>query len=164
VRRATIAISILGMLGGSLTLLSLVGTEVMKHDFVDQIGDDELIDIIEKSYITQAIFTIIGLLTSTCCFVGAIRYNPSLVIIHAVWMAIYWIATVAIEVKTFKEVEDNYSGTEDLRLHATGYVLSALVVLYFIYPLVRFAAEVKSGIMSRETYPREDFSCCCKKY
>jgi hypothetical protein len=163
VRRATIAISFLGMLGGLLTLLSLIGAEAVKYNFSDEIGDDELIDIIEKSFIKQAIFSSIGLLTSLCCFVGAIQYNPSLVIIHAVWLVVDWIANVAIEVKTFKEVEDNYSGTEDLRLPVGGYVSMAFVVILFIYPLVRFVGEVKSGIMSRETYPREDFSCCCNK-
>jgi len=33
--------------------------------------------------------------------------------------------------------------------------------LLFVYPVVGLISEIKSGIMSEETYPREAYSCCC---
>jgi len=40
-------------------------------------------------------------------------------------------------------------------------VIQAVLTLFFMYPHIGFIMEVHSGIMSAETYPREEFSCCC---
>ena len=40
-------------------------------------------------------------------------------------------------------------------------VISAGITAGFLYPHIGFIMEVKKGIMTRDTYPREEFSCCC---
>ena len=37
-----------------------------------------------------------------------------------------------------------------------------VVAAIYIYPTVGLLMEIKEGIMSPETYPREAYSCCCK--
>lgn len=32
----------------------------------------------------------------------------------------------------------------------------------YLYPVVGLILEIKSGVMSKETYPREAYSCCCQ--
>ena len=32
----------------------------------------------------------------------------------------------------------------------------------FVYPVVGLISEIKRGIMRKETYPREAYSCCCQ--
>ena len=32
----------------------------------------------------------------------------------------------------------------------------------FVYPVVGLISEIKRGVMSKETYPREAYSCCCQ--
>jgi hypothetical protein len=38
---------------------------------------------------------------------------------------------------------------------------SAIVTALWIYPHVGLILEIRNGIMSAETYPREEYSCCC---
>jgi len=40
-------------------------------------------------------------------------------------------------------------------------IVNIIVYALFIYPIVGMILEVKSGIMSAATYPREAHSCCC---
>jgi large-conductance mechanosensitive channel len=42
-----------------------------------------------------------------------------------------------------------------------SYVLVGVITAFWIYPSVMLITEIRNGIMSRETYPREEFSCCC---
>jgi len=41
--------------------------------------------------------------------------------------------------------------------------IGILVICYglYLYPVIGLISEIKSGIMSQETYPREAYSCCC---
>jgi len=40
-------------------------------------------------------------------------------------------------------------------------VIEVIAFLIWVYPLVGFIHEMNKGIMSKETYPREAYSCCC---
>ena len=40
-------------------------------------------------------------------------------------------------------------------------IMTAGFTAAFLYPHIGFILEVKKGIMTRDTYPREEFSCCC---
>jgi len=48
----------------------------------------------------------------------------------------------------------------------TGVIIGSIIVVSIgcalaLYPVVGLILEIKSGIMSKETYPREAYSCCC---
>jgi large-conductance mechanosensitive channel len=71
--------------------------------------------------------------------------------------------------------ESNYGDTDDIfteedqdaveRLFRYGmvmsYVILGFITAFWIYPSVMLITEIRSKVMSRETYPREEFSCCC---
>ena len=42
-----------------------------------------------------------------------------------------------------------------------SYVLTAVLTVLWVYPSVFLSIEIKKGIMTKETYPREEMSCCC---
>lgn len=42
-----------------------------------------------------------------------------------------------------------------------GYAIGAIFTALFVYPSFCFVREVRNGIMTKETYPREEHSCCC---
>ncbi len=50
-----------------------------------------------------------------------------------------------------------------LGISPTLYVASILSSGFTLYPTVGLIMEIKQGIMSAETYPREEYSCCCTK-
>ncbi|CAB9498662.1 expressed unknown protein [Seminavis robusta] len=43
------------------------------------------------------------------------------------------------------------------------YGISALFMLLFIYPHIALILEIRKGIMTYKTYPRESYSCCCTR-
>eukprot|EP00980_Cylindrotheca_fusiformis_P009820 scaffold2164_cov106-Cylindrotheca_fusiformis.AAC.3 len=47
-----------------------------------------------------------------------------------------------------------------------GVVIAITVIssLVCTYPVFFLAGEIKKGIMTKETYPREEFSCCCTSH
>jgi hypothetical protein len=160
-RRATIFVSILFISVSALSAVLLLAGEFLRLSTKDAFDDDELLDVLEDSYFAQCIVTSIGLVTSTCSLLGAIRYNVWLVGVNIVWMVVTFFATMTIEILAFKEINGAYAGTEDIKFSWWNNLVSALILLFWIYPLARFIREVNMGIMSPETYPREDFSCCC---
>ncbi len=40
-------------------------------------------------------------------------------------------------------------------------VIGLIITALFMYPHIGFIIEVRRGIMTRETYSREEHSCCC---
>ena len=40
-------------------------------------------------------------------------------------------------------------------------VILAIFWVLYLFPHIGFIVEVCNGTMSRETYPREEYSCCC---
>jgi hypothetical protein len=41
------------------------------------------------------------------------------------------------------------------------YAITIVFTLLWTYPSIFLAMEIKKGVMTKETYPREAFSCCC---
>jgi hypothetical protein len=162
-RRAVIIISIMSLSLSAISLVFLLGFESLRMATQDAFDDDVLLETIEHSYLVQSIFVGIGLVPSMCSLVGGIQYNVYLVGINIVWLITEYIATIVNEMLAFLEIEESYAGTQNIKMPWVSWVISAIISALFIYPLVRFIREINLGIMSRETYPREEFSCCCTR-
>ena len=163
-RRATMIISIFHLGLSAIVLTLLIAGESLWLAYGKQIKNDELLEEIEKASFTQMAFTSAGLISSCCSLIGAIKYNIWLVGINIFWLIVCWISGMVIEINTINEIGEDYSGTEDLAFNWFGNFISALVLLFFwIYPMGMFISEVRQGIMTPETYPREEFSCCCSR-
>jgi hypothetical protein len=86
------------------------------------------------------VITIIALVTSGASIWGAINYN-------------YWPVAANAVCLGIRAILPFFMGAPN--------VLGAAITALWIYPHVVFCFEVRSGVLCRETYGREEFSCCC---
>lgn len=60
------------------------------------------------------------------------------------------------------EIDDDLE--QDIRYsNILTYAVTAILTALWIYPSVFLVWEIQRGIMTRETYPREEKCCCCTK-
>lgn len=157
-RRAVIVLAIITIVLG---VAGIIGT-VASSAFINTlpVDDDDLVDIIRKSNQINAIFTGIGIVAAICALLGAMKYNIGLVAVNIVWLVLSFIATTVVTVLAYKDLDEQYE-EENIQTPYPSFIVGAIFTALFVYPHVGFVTEVKSGIMSEETYPREEFSCCC---
>jgi len=80
------------------------------------------------------------------------------------WLITTYIADIVISINTYSALQEDYSGTGSTPLNPLPYwtfIVQAAFTGLFIYPHVGLMLEIKKGIMTPETYAREEFSCCC---
>jgi hypothetical protein len=128
---------------------------------IDEGGlDEEIMVLINKSNKLHAIISAITICSSFCAFVGALKYDVSFVAINIYWIMLAFIFGLIFRVRT----------TANLNLYNPAYqystnwfvvFLTAAAGILFVYPQAAFIQEVKLGVLSKETYPREAYSCCC---
>jgi hypothetical protein len=149
-----IILNIIGLIS-ALVASSIPGVNI-------NVDDDEIIALWDDALVTNAIFNGISLIFSICALVGAQNYNIYLVGSNIVWLLANYIAGIVIGIGAINEINDIIDDDEpEVRMMIPNFVINGIVMLLFMYPHVGFVSEVKSGIMSAETYPREEFSCCC---
>jgi hypothetical protein len=159
-RRAVITLSILFII---FDIIFVIGyTQGTLGIQVVDLDDDSLLDDVEDTYRQQAILTGLGLFASIVAIVGACRYNIYMVGFNVLYMTVSFIVNIVLTMTTaFNTLEEDYYGDEDLPLPIVSFVFQGVLLCVYIYPQVGFMSEVKAGILSAETYPREEFSCCC---
>jgi hypothetical protein len=158
-RRAVIIVNILYIIYGIISVI--VNTQGARTVGGIDLNDDGLNDIVEDTYRQQGILAGVGLFTSIVAFVGAYRYNIHMVGFNILYVIVSFIATIVLTNEAFNTLEEDYNGDENIPLPMPTFVIQGLVLCMVIYPHVGFIYEVKAGILSAETYPREEFSCCC---
>ena len=188
-RRAVIILSIISIVLGIIGLISQSTTG--NNTSVNDISDDEIVKDIEEitdSYKTGSIvLAVIGFVMSLIALGGGITFNWMMVGISVIYVIISFIVGIILGLRQFNEIVDyldetNYGTTtngttidgdtlteseeDDLEafirmMLIVGYVIAGIITALFVYPSFCFIQEVRSGIMSKETYPREEHSCCC---
>eukprot|EP00579_Thalassiosira_antarctica_P000207 CAMPEP_0201866708 /NCGR_PEP_ID=MMETSP0902-20130614/1187_1 /ASSEMBLY_ACC=CAM_ASM_000551 /TAXON_ID=420261 /ORGANISM="Thalassiosira antarctica, Strain CCMP982" /LENGTH=223 /DNA_ID=CAMNT_0048391729 /DNA_START=98 /DNA_END=769 /DNA_ORIENTATION=+ len=162
-RRAVIICDIILLVGGVLSLCfegigaygaSAVANMSFDDDAFASFGDDATADIFQggldgsQALMKQAedlllglmVITSITLATTGASIWGAINYN-------------YWPVaanTICLGVRAILPF-----------LMGAPSIMGAAITALWIYPHVVFCLEVRSGVLCRETYGREQFSCCC---
>jgi hypothetical protein len=132
---------------------------ILGHQEAD-LDDDGLMDIVEDVYRQQAILIGVGVFASIVAIVGACRYNIYMVGFNILYMIGSFIATIVLTNKAFNTLEEDYTGDEDIPSPVGVFVIQGVIICFFIYPHYGFMSEVKAGILSAETYPREKYCCC----
>eukprot|EP00980_Cylindrotheca_fusiformis_P028707 scaffold22639_cov105-Cylindrotheca_fusiformis.AAC.1 len=136
----------------------------------------ELKEISDKYGKPLVVISIIHIIMTIVALVGAIIFNFWMVALYAVWSILNLALTIVFEwllvSKSFDwidtQVDDdafnrNWDDVESA-LNIYMYIVFALTIIFTLlwtYPSFFLAAEIKKGIMTKETYPREEFSCCC---
>lgn len=123
-------------------------------DISAMFDDDEFTnEFATGAIITSAIYGF-GILVSLIVILGAISFNAPLVGLGIVWTVAQTIAGIVLQAQSY-----NDSG---LRYPIVDAIIRISVASLLIYPLAVFTAEVRNGIMSKQTYfERERHSCCC---
>ena len=162
-RRAVIIVNVVLIFIGIIAVIvySQGSTTFSQEVDWDDDGLEGLDDVVEDAYRQGAILAGVGLFASFVAIVGANRYNIHMVGFNILYMTVSFIAAIVLTNKAFNTLEEDYNGDEDIPRPIGQFVIQGLVVCLFIYPHVGFISEVKAGILSAETYPREESSCCC---
>jgi hypothetical protein len=160
-RRAVIIINmVFGVLEALLLILLATGTYGLYH--YNGGGSTSLAN--EYSYETiEIIFGGISIILSSVAIFGACYYKIILVGLNVLWLVVAYVLGIIFAVQYCSEFRDNcgdyYYCTCTLNV---GSVIGAGVVMcLYVYPHIGFIVQVYKGIMSRETYPREEYCCCC---
>lgn len=142
---------------------------------IDGVDDDdlreEMIDAYDRT--TDIILGVISIVMSLVSIVGAVTYNKWMVGLSIIWSVIGYILYIVysqeglnIILDTADESDTFFNDFDDLetiiRVSAyVGYGVLGVITALWIYPSVFFINEIRSGVMSAETYKREEYSCCC---
>lgn len=154
-RRAVIILNGLTVILGALSIVAGAVLESVVGAPSTNLDDD----FVDGQTRTSMITTGVSMFVAICAILGAIKYNIYLVGLNVVWtIASAVIAAIAaLELEDF--LEENSPSTPYNAI--PNIIVTALFSLLVIYPHVGFIYEVKTDVMSAETYPREEHSCCC---
>jgi hypothetical protein len=159
-RRAVIIVNIFLIVVGSITMVQYSrGAQAMGQNY--DLDDDGLVDIVEDTYRQQAILLGVGVFASIVALIGAMRYNIYMVGFNVLYIIVNFIAGIILTNKAFNTLEEDYLGDENIRFPIGQFAIQGAILCLFIYPHIGFIFEVRAGILSAETYIREQFSCCC---
>lgn len=140
-RRAVIVVNIVNLVLVAMGLFSVLAARAASAN-ADQVDDDELSSALEEFrslplgaflaiQITKIVLSVVGI-------VGAVKFHQIMV---GLSMAAYAFDAVAALIG----------------LNVVGLLYAG----FFAYPHGFFIKEVRDGIMTKENYPNEEFSCCC---
>ena len=162
-RRAVIIVNSLFIgLGVFLILLRDEADKLIQETYDDDAFVDEVSMIIDDYYKKRSILLGVGLGTAVLAQAGAVYFNIWLVGLHSVWMVADYIMFMMLVMQFEEDLQDPYEsvGAEPAS-PVPSFILNAVIVACFLYPHLAFIIEVRNGIMTRETYAREEYSCCC---
>lgn len=158
-RRAVIIVSIIFIVASGLSLIfAIVGATAPGVNTVD---DDTLIALTDSNVTLNIVVAAVGLAMAITGLIGARMYNIPMLAIVAVWFLVSFGIGVYTIIDTINLYNDSPNTTEDYRIPYGWLIFQFVVTCLWIYPFLGLIAEIKKGIMSYETYPREEYSCCC---
>ena len=109
-------------------------------------------ELARESIITSIIYGV-GVLVSFVTICGAVNFKVPLVAVGIVWTVCQTITDVVLQAQSYSEA--------GLRYPIIDAVIRISVAGLLLYPSAVFVAECRSGIMSRQNYAKEQYSCCC---
>lgn len=134
---------------------------VLDADFSDSIGqvdpayEEAWQEQLEGYEMLQIILDAIWIVCGTGAIVSAVVYRVWPLYLYVLFLVACAITDITFQVQTCNEFEN------ECNLKGLPIFLELLFVSLNIYPCVGFIVEVRKGIMSKETYPREEYSCFC---
>jgi hypothetical protein len=109
------------------------------------------------------VFGYITIMTSFASSVSASLFSIWIPAFQIIWLLTVLIASTIIFLNMFSALEEIYVTTPEPELSSAAPILVGMTicVVAFLYPHVAYVYEVHRGILTRETYPREERCCCC---
>jgi hypothetical protein len=156
-RRAVIIVEIIfGMVFNGIAILLAFSAANVANNTVAALDDDSydslVADVNRAAAVSSSIYGV-GMVVSLIVIYGAVSYRSSLVALGIVWTVVQTVIGIVFQAKAYTDYGYSYPIYDAvMRIGVSGLL---------IYPLAIFIHEVKRGVMSKETYPREEHSCCC---
>lgn len=152
-RRAALIVNILSIVKFAIEGISMASVHRYARLEETQQVYDELVDA-EKALRGVTALILVGNAVSLYAMYGAFFYRLIPIAIQMVFTAVYWLVYNLLVARASGVIVVLYHGWEN-------WIVSLLTSLLFIYPHIVLFLELRSGIMTPETYPREKQSCCC---
>lgn len=171
-RRAVIVLCIISL------VFAVIG--IVNPSLNSSFEDDEfpeLAEIVSDHSTNLLIMGIVHILMTVVALVGAIIFNFYMVAVYVLWSILYLIISIVLEKQMVDELlawlesnntDSTWTTTEQDSLESSintymimSYAITAIFTALWVYPSVFLSVEIKKGIMTKETYPREEMSCCC---
>ena len=156
-----VVLSIIGIVSSLITLIfAATGTTVAAISDVsatdDTVPDDSNTATGVGAFF--AIFYAIALVLYIWQLCAALRYSICMLCVSIVWQ----LYCFAISIYSQSMNNESVDGSTDGITWTITIITNIIIYGLYIYPLVGLILEIKKGIMSKETYPREAYSCCCQ--
>lgn len=152
-RRAVITVQSISLILNVIGL-ALVQTAADLAAGMSSIFDDGSLEneIKQRATISSVLY---GFGTVVCFFtiIGAFKFNASFVGFGIFWTALQTAVSIVLSWLSYQESLLSYPIFDAAIRIGVGGLL--------VYPSAVFVWEARSGIMSAETYHREEYSCCC---
>lgn len=149
-RRAVIIINIINIILGVVT----IAVNVSNAAFLTiGIEDDRIKDDFDSVLTDGIIIASVGLAVFIITLWGAMKYNIFAVGLGALYICAAFVANTVLTIQFF----NSYM----VPVPTPTLVVSGVISALFLYPHVGLILELNNGIMTPETYPREEMSCCC---
>ncbi|KAL3894871.1 MAG: hypothetical protein SGARI_007617, partial [Bacillariaceae sp.] len=158
-RRAVIVVSILFICATAITLILNVTAASIPG--VNNANDDEVEDILNANTTVNIIISAVGLAMAIVGLVGARIYNIPMLLAVCVWYLVNFGLYIWAWIANINAINDLPQTTTPYRYPIGLIIFQAVVTGLWMYPHIGLSMEIQKGIMSRETYPREEYSCCC---
>ncbi|CAJ1934356.1 unnamed protein product [Cylindrotheca closterium] len=171
-RRAVVVLCIISII---FTIIGLVNPAL--NDAFSSQKYPELEEIVNSHKVALLAIGIIHIIMTVVALVGAIIFNFYAVVLYVLWSILNLIVSIVLQHQMVTELLDwietqtddetwSPSNQEELErainfYMIVSYILTVIFTLLWLYPSVFLSIEIKKGIMTKETYPREEMSCCC---
>lgn len=154
-RRAVIILNVLSLIGYALTLYVYeYQKDVLDRLYAVTYVDDDLQSALDDLIDTASILIWVGVGMSFIGIAGAYYYIPVAVVLRGLYIVVAWI----VEYVLTRQFAEEFN----LRIGIIGTLINAIITIIFgLYPHFTLAYEMFKKTMTKETYPREEMSCCC---
>ena len=166
-RRAVIIVNIVIMILEAIVLI-LAATGLLGY-YLSSYGGDEGSNLLDKYEMTEMICSAVSIVMSAVAIAGAYLYNSIMVGLNIFWLVAGYGLGIFLGVNYCYDYcdawedyyDDDYYVYCSCSLNGPAVIATAVAMGIWIYPHVGFIEQVCKGIMSKDTYAREEFSCCC---
>ena len=157
-RRAVIILSLLGIILSIITLLTNFFVLFRGLDWNQEqntVEEQEDIERLQNLFWKQFGLTIGSLISYALAIYGSVYYRNTPILCNMAYVVFNFAYSTTILMRAQDDIEDfGFSGA-----NVVGPAIGMIMTLYANASLVY---EIRSGIMSEETYKiREEHSCCC---
>jgi hypothetical protein len=136
--------------------------ELIQDAYEDDAIADEITLIVDEYYTKRSILLGVALITAVIAQAGAVHFNIWMVGLHTVWMVADYISYIILAMKLNEDLQEPYESVDKVPDSPVPlFLINGLIIALFMYPHLGFITEVRAGTMTRETYAREEYSCCC---